>query len=398
MSFIRGVLLGLALVLCGGLIGEPATAAAALTEIRILPGGASIYPGGVFGFGATGLYEDGTTRDLTTKVRFSSSPQSVAFFLKKNLLGAVAPGSVQIGASYRGIEASPVTFTVSKVAALEIEPAQNGLRLGSAIRWGAGAILANGADGFSFSNLVSWSSDRPDILPVGNVKKTRGLSQGLALGTANLSATFDPSNPGDPNVVATRAITVVNELASITVTPAVRVIQLGEPGRFRALGTFEGGVVADISLDVDWFSDIPAVVRPDRKGNLKVRGYGETMISAVDRESDVDSDDSAGSAQLIIVGEVESLTVEPTALELPVGESERFDAIAEVEQNDGTFSWGRRVVWSSSNDGVASVNTDGDVLCRMPGTAVISALDRRSGVSSADSDPADGAITCTEPA
>jgi hypothetical protein len=391
MSPTRTLLLSLVLLLAA----DPVVAGGKLEEIQIFPGGASIYPGGVFGFRAIGFYSDGSVRDVSTKVRFSTDDQGVAFFMKRNLLGAVAPGAVQVGASHRDVEASPVTFTVSKVAALEISPAENGLRLGSAIRWGAGAILVNGASGFSFSNLVSWSSDQPNIMPVGNVKKSRGLSEGLALGTANLTATFDPSNPGDPNVVVTRQITVVNTLSAITLTPAVRVIQLGDAGRFRALGTFEGGVLADISLDVDWFSDTPSVVSPDKKGNLKVRGYGDTMISAVDRDTGRNSDDSAGSAQLIIVGEVQSLVVEPAALELALGDSERFDAIADVDQSAESFSWGRRVGWTSSNDAVASIDSDGDVLCRTVGSAILSARDRRSGVSSSDSNPsADGTISC----
>lgn len=396
MSFPRSSLLALALFLPVGLAPAPATAASSpLDEIRLFPGSQSIFVNGGFAFGAIGIYEDGTTKDLSGKVRFTTSNESVAEFERKNILAAKAPGTVQVGASYKGIEATPITFNVSPVGALSIIREENGVRLGSAVRWGAEATLLNGAGGLAFSPFVVWSTGNENVLSVDNRRNTRGISRGLALGTSTLTATFDRPDPG-VDVMVSRLITVVDDLASIAVTPAVRVLQPGGGGSFRAIGTFEGGVLADITLDVEFISSNPDVLSVNKRGVLRVRGFGQTTLRVVDRETGVDSNTSGVNATVTIVGEVESLTVKPAAIELLLGESEGFDAIAEVEENASTFSWGGRVVWTSSNDAVASVDGDGDVLCRTPGTAIISALDRRSGVRSTDTD-ADGQITCTEP-
>jgi hypothetical protein len=389
----KSSLAALTLLLLAGFAPCAALAAGALVELRVYPGGASIYPGGSFGMGAVGVYADGSTRDLSAKARFTSDNEAVAEFVKKNFLVGRAAGVAQITASYKGIDSEPLDFEVSPIAALAISPGQSGVRLGTTMIWGATATLANGAGGFTFSPFVSWSSDDANVLPTENEKKRGGVSVAAALGTANLTATWD--RPTLPDLMVTRAITVVQTLDSIAVTPAVRVVQRGDGARFRALGTFEGGVVADISFDVDWSSTNPAVVSPDSKGRLKVRGFGETLLRVVDRDTGISSQTSGGDAELIIVGEVEALSVQPAALELPIGEEAGFDAIAEVEGSMDTFSWGGRVVWTSSHPAIASVNEDGDVTCLDLGTATISARDPRTAVSSSDPEPPqDGVVTC----
>jgi hypothetical protein len=388
MRHVRSSTVALAVLLLGALAPRPVAAGSPLVELRVYPDGASIYLGGVFGMGAVGIYADGSTRDLSAKARFESDDLMVAEFVKKNFLKGLTSGVTHISASYKGVESAPVSFTVSPISGLAIIPAEDGLRLGTTLFWGATATLVNGADGFPFTRFVTWASDDASVLPTETEKKGRGVSVGAALGTANLSATFDRTS--GPDLVVTRPITVVQTLSSVAVRPAARVIQEGDGARFRAIGTFEGGVLADISFDVDWSSLDEDVVSPSSKGTLKVRGFGTTTLRVVDRATLISSETSGGDATLTIVGEVESLTVEPASLALPIGEDERFDAIAAVEGSTETFSWGGRVVWTSSDPAIASVNADGDVLCVGAGTATISARDRRSAVTSTDAE-----ITCS---
>jgi hypothetical protein len=374
------------LLLLGGLAPGAARAASSLVEVRVYPGGASIYPGGVFGMGALGVYADGSTKDLSAKARFTSQTPAVAEIAKKNFLRAKTVGFTNIRASYRGIDSEPVSFEVSPIASLAIIPAESGIRVGTKMFWGATATLANGASGFAFSPFVTWSSNDPVVLPTEDDKKDRGVSIAAQVGTAELTATWPRTSA--PPMTVTRTISVVETLSSVAVTPANRVIQKGDGARFRAIGTFEGGVLADISFFVDWTSLNTSVVSPNKKGDLKVRGFGTTTLRVVDRATGISSQASGGDATLTVVGDVESLDVQPAALELPVGEEERFDAIADVEGVAGTFSWGRRVVWTTSDGEVATVKDDGDVLCVGLGTATLTARDPRSAISD------DGQITC----
>jgi len=382
-----------ALALC--LAPRPvASASGSLVSIQAHPDRASIFPGGAFAFGAIGHYSDGSTRDLTRKASFQSSNDGVAEFVKKNIILGVASGTVTITASVAGIASQPLHFGVSPLAALTIVPGQDGIRLGSLVQYGANGTLADGFDGLTVTSLVDWISLASAVVPIGNGRKDRGLAEGLALGTAPIMAKLGTSGP-----TLTRDVHVVNMLAAARVSPSQRVLRLGEGGRFRAIGSFEGGVEAEITLDVDWISENEDVVSVGSRGSLKVRGLGATTLRVVDRETGIDSEASGGNAQLTIVGPLHTLAVAPAALALGVGEEERLEVSGVVEldetgNNLGSFDWAGRVDWFSSDTAVATVDDEGDVRCESPGTAVISVRDQRSGIFSSASD-ADGEITCS---
>jgi hypothetical protein len=382
-----------ALALC--LVPRPvAGGGATLVSIQAYPDRASIFPGGAFGFGAIGHYSDGSTRILTRKASFQSSNLSVAEFVKKNTILGVTAGTVTITASVSGVISQPLQFGVSPLAALTILPDVDGIRLGSLVRYGANGTLEDGFDGLPVSELVEWISLAPAVLPIGSGRKDRGLAEALALGTAPIQAQLGTSGPS-----ITRDIHVVGMLAAVRVSPAQRVLRVGEGGRFRTIGSFEGGVEAEITPDVDWFSEHEDVVSVGSRGSLKVRGFGTATLRVVDRETGIDSQASGGNAQLTIVGPLRTLAVAPAALALLVGEEERFDVNGTVELDEagtnlGSFDWAGRVDWFSSDSAVASVDDEGDVRCESAGTATVSARVTRSGILSSASD-ADGEITCS---
>jgi hypothetical protein len=360
-------------------------AGATLLEVRVIPGRASIFPGGAFAFEAKGIYSDGSTSDLTRKARFASESPAVADFVRKNVVLADQAGETTITATVGDVVSAGVPFTVSPVAALEIEPALTAIRLGSRFGWVVSATLANGASGLDVSSRVNWSSSNPDALPIQNKGKKKGLSRGAALTTT--PAILEAALVGSM-LTTTRGVSVVDpaDLQSISVQPATRVIQSGDGFRFRAIGDF-GGPLAEISLNVAWMSDDPQVATTTKGGLIRVRGFGDATLSVRDRETGIVS---ASNAQLIVVGAVTALTMDPPALALALGEEDGLDAIADVAQSDTNFDWSGRVDWSSNAPAIASVNDGGRVRCEGVGAATITARDPRSGKT------ATAGVTCSE--
>jgi uncharacterized protein YjdB len=85
--------------------------AAPLVSIAITPANPSMAAGISQQFAASGTYSDGTTRDITTQVTWSSSNISVATVNSSGLVTTVATGSTAITAAFRGISGSS-TLTV----------------------------------------------------------------------------------------------------------------------------------------------------------------------------------------------------------------------------------------------------------------------------------------------
>jgi hypothetical protein len=379
----------LAIALAGALLAlAPLSghgASATLVELRVIPGRASIFIGGAFAFEAKGTFSDGSTRDVTRKARFSSTSTNVADFVRKNVLLAVAAGETTIVATLGEVASEPVPFTVSPIASLQIEPAQTAIRLGSRFGWVASATLENGADGLVVLSGVEWSSSDEEALPIASSGKKSGQSRGARLTTSPV--TLQATLVSEPSISATRQVSVVDpeDLVAISVEPAVRVIQLGDPFRFRAIGDF-GGPLAEITLNVDWLSENPLVARTKKSGVIVVRDFGTTTISVRDPETNLPS---ASNAELIVVGEVTALVIEPPAVALAVGEEEGLEAIADVEESLVDFDWSGRVDWTSSDPAIVSVSGGGRVRCESEGSATITAREPRNGAAA----PAD--VTCS---
>jgi len=376
--------------LLGGSLAPAPMQGAELVSIQVFPRG-SIPPGSAFGFGAIGTYSDGTSRDITRKVKLVSSHPAAAPVLRRNVVAGVAPGTSVISATLKNVTSTRnATLTVSPITALAITPGEDGIRLGSRVRFGARATLADGTDGLDVTHLVEWESLDPGVVSMANKKKSKGLSRALALGTATLRITL----PGTA-LFADKEVSVVENLQSVEVTPDFLRIQPGGGSRFRAIGLFEGGVEAEVTFDSRWFSSDTSIAKLDKSGRSKVRALGSVDVKAVDKKTAIES---SSDGVLEIVGDVASITVEPPALELAVGEEFAYDAIADVVVTEqGTtapFSWGDRLHWLSTHPDVALPDEGGNVRCEAPGTATIFAIDPRTGRTSADPGGASSALTC----
>ncbi len=72
---------------------------------------ASIYSGGQLSFAAEGIYSDGSTSLLTNKVTWYSSAVEIAQIDDKGILTGITIGTVEVKASYEGIESNSIQYS-----------------------------------------------------------------------------------------------------------------------------------------------------------------------------------------------------------------------------------------------------------------------------------------------
>ena len=369
------------------LSAPPAGAARAqLVSISVQPQLAALVPGQAIALRAIGHYDDESTADITSKVVFKED--SAVAKIEKNIVTARDPGVVEIFALTKSGNLTSdqnLVLSVSPIVALALDPTTDGIRLGDSIQWSARATLANGATGVRVTGLMDWSSTDTGIVHIGARNKIKGLAKARGLGTATIEAR-------DPESGATASIdlTVVTELASIAVEPEERFMQLDETTTFRAVGTFEDDREADISSNARWASENEAIARIGKGGVVTPVALGIVELVALDKATGITSDDSGQNGELTVVGDLLSIAVDPPALELGDGETERIRALGTFEGAAGTFRMGGRVDWFTSDPAVALVDGDGDVTCLAPGTATLSARDEKSGITSTEN----CALTC----
>jgi len=164
-------------------------------------------------YSAIAYYSDGTTKDGTGLVSWSSSNSAVATINATGLATGVAPGTATITGSAVGTSGASATLTVNQPytsIAVSCTPASVALGLTS-------NCTATGNPGaVDLSTQVTWSSSAPTIATIpASASASPAVAQSLLQGSTNISATFATLTSNN------FSLTVIAPVANgLTVTPA----------------------------------------------------------------------------------------------------------------------------------------------------------------------------------
>src|SRR5215831_15066198 len=235
-----------------------------LTSIQVSPANSSIDIGQTQQFTAQGTFSDGSTKDLTNLVTWSSSNTTVATINASGLAVGQSQGSSMISATFNTAD-GPVTGAASlgvivTLKSLTITPVNPSIANGTSLQLTATGIFSDG----STQNLtasVSWTSSSNAIATV----SSSGLVTGVAVGSATITAV---QAGGFGVVSATTTVTVTNAvLTSITITPANSSIAAGTSEQLKATGNFSDGTTQDLTAFVTWASSAPPVTVSNAAGS-----------------------------------------------------------------------------------------------------------------------------------
>jgi hypothetical protein len=163
---------------------------ASLSSVAIAPASASIAKGTQQMYTLLGTYSDGSTQDLTLQAYWQTSSYTVAT-ISKGIATGVAPGTVNINASFQGMSASPASLVVTNatVQSLAVSPANASVTLGSTQQFTATATFSDGTQQ-DVSSVAQWSSSAPAVSIVGKT----GLAVTSGVGSTNIGATFQSAS------------------------------------------------------------------------------------------------------------------------------------------------------------------------------------------------------------
>ncbi|MFO0579614.1 MAG: Ig-like domain-containing protein [Polyangia bacterium] len=150
---------------------------------------------------ASALYSDGSTRDVTDRVLWTSQDPSVARVSNDpdsaGLLLAQAEGTATLiaswstGATARSLSANTqVTVGPPLLVNLSISAPSSALRIGGVLSLAAGSLYSDGSTP-DVTDEVLWSSSDPDVLTLSNDDGSRGVATGRSDGVVQVTATLD---------------------------------------------------------------------------------------------------------------------------------------------------------------------------------------------------------------
>jgi trimeric autotransporter adhesin len=322
-----------------------------LVSISLLPSPPSIANHTNLQYGAVGTFNDGSTRDVSALVTWSSSDSTDASFGSGSMLTAHAqqtPATTMISASITPatgpVISSPPAMLIVTGATLQsviVFPVNASIASTTKLRLTAIGVFSDSSTQ-DMTDLLGWSVLDPTVATV---------AKGIVTGT--------PPGPGSTTVSATsssllgsiQGSTQINvtsaTLNSIALNPANTFIPPGAALSYSAIGTFSDNSVQDISDASSWsslFSNVATASSAVATG----QGIGQSQITAKVKLVSGTAILKVASAQQI------SLAIAPTAVQIAAQTSTQLTAT-------GTFVDGSvqdlttAVQWSSSSPSVATV-------------------------------------------
>jgi trimeric autotransporter adhesin len=288
------------------------------------------------GITATGIYTDGTTKEITSSINWSVS--GTATIDSQGRLISSGTGTSTITATLEGVSfTTSVTVKEAELVSLSVSPGLVTLAKGTTTILRATGVYTDGSNR-DLTKEVFWSADATK-LSVENAEGNQGHVKANQVGVASVSATFQ-ERTGSASFLVTDA-----ELVSIALG-LPKTIPDGLTSQFTAIGTYTDGSTRDLTRDVTWSSSGKATINNGilEGGKVYTSGQETTTIRAA-------LNGISGTTTLLVSPpEITALALSHSSLELAKGISSKLTVEAFLT-NQTRIDVSPNVTWTADSNG-----------------------------------------------
>ena len=284
------------------------------------------------------------------KVVWSSNKPAVATVDENGMVTGVAKGQAKIEAKAldgSGVAGSIIITVMQNVEEITLKETDITVAVNKTQKAVATLLPAN-AD----NKKVTWTSSDEGIAVV----RTDGSITGKQPGTCVVTVT----SVSNPSVSASMNVTVVQPVTKIVVSSPAKTIFVGERTEMDAMCQPENAT----NQNVTWNSRRPAVATVDESGVVTGVARGQAVIEA----KATDGSNVTGTYTITVAQDVNEVTLKETSITVAVPKSHRVAATVLPKDADN-----KKLTWTSSDEGIASVKTDGTIVAKKAGACVITA-------------------------
>jgi uncharacterized protein YjdB len=328
---------------------------ASLAGLSVTPSAMSIAAAATVSLHAMGTYSDGSTKDLTSSVTWSSSDTKIASVSAAGVATGVATGIATV-AAHSGTLGASATITVKGASAtlssIAVTPATPSIPINTTLQLTATGSYSDGSSS-DLTAFVTWSSSTIATATV----SVSGLVEGVAGGSSTITATLGTVSNSTSVTVTAPTIT------SISVTPDDLTLPIGISQQFTASAIYSDGSIQDLVSGVTWSSSTTSVASVDNTGLAAILAAGTTTITAtVGAFTD-------SITITVVPAHLTSITLAPATISIAPGTEQQFTATGNFD--DGSTQLLTSVQWSSSATSVLTVDANGLGLAVGPGTSTV---------------------------
>ena len=327
-----------------------------VTSVTVSPKTGSVVVGETLQLHATVYPTNASNKTVT----WSSDQTSIATVSSAGKVTGISPGTAHITVkTNNGGKTSTATIEVTEdlsvipVTGITISPKPVHVELNQTATLDATISPANATN-----QNVDWSSSDPDIATVDQ----NGVITPLAVGTTIITATTQDGNFTDTVTVDVYQNPVTTTpVEGITISPTSKTIVVGESFKFTEAINPEDAS----NPNVFWDSGDLAIATVDGDGVVTGVNPGTVNITVSTEEGE-----KTATAIVKVVTAVEEIVINEQNVTGKTGESVRLTYIIKPEEAAEAT-----LIWTSSDESIATVNEDGIVSGVSNGTVTITATD-----------------------
>jgi hypothetical protein len=266
-----------------GIVISPAT----LSGVALSPANVSLVNNTLVRIAATGSFNNGSSRDITGAVAWSTSDPSIATVTTPGgnlawlnaLSTTLSPATVS--ATFGTVVGKTnLTVTNPSVSSISVSPLSLPLTPLASSRFTMTATFSDGtSQDVTATSGSSWTSNNVAVASVGNTGVSKGQVRGVATGNATITASY----AGAP-VSVTAPVTVTSPtLLGLTISGATSITS-GNQVMFTATANYGDGTTIDVTADTQWtISNTNVAILADSQnqpGQVVAVDSGTTTITA----------------------------------------------------------------------------------------------------------------------
>lgn len=325
---------------------------------------------------AVAVYSDGTQRDVTAEVQWSSQDAQVASAAGGLIQAGDLAGATILTASWSGLESTVrVDVVAATLVSLTVATEAATLPAGLTTRATASGLFTDGRTR-DVTASVQWQ-----VAGAALSVDLAGTVRGEAPGQGDVVAALAGQSASSP-VTVTDAVAVSVDLQGVAAT-----MPLGLTAPITVLATFSDGSVRDVTAEAGLEVLDPTVATVDVSGTLRILAAGAKELrglatGATELRASYAGLSDAAPVQITAAALV-SIQITPPHGAVKGGFLYDFTATGTYSNGD-VLDLTLALTWSSGDQELARVYTDlgpNVLLARLPGTVAISATDPATQVT-----------------
>nr|WP_277751220.1 Ig-like domain-containing protein [Granulicella sibirica] len=330
-----------------------------LNSIVVKPTSSHVATGTTEQLTAIGTYSDGSSKDLSATVTWTSANTANATVSSTGLVTGLLPALVDIEAQMGTVQYSGVVHvTAAVLTSVAISPSGASFAAGVTQQFTLKGTFSDGSTQ-DLSSSATWSSSASGVAFISST----GLAVGVAPGAVQFTATYMGQSATTAAVQVTPA-----SLTSISIVPGSPSFAAGTSQQFEVIGTFSDGSTHDLTDLATFASSNVSILDVSASGVARGVAPGSSQITAtVDGQSVTTPSVTVTPATLV------SIAITPASPSLANGTTAQFTAIATF--SDGTTQdVTTQATWTSSNPQILTIDQNGLADSDGTGSGSVSAM------------------------